>query len=193
MNTYALIGAVIAALAYAPLTYNVWRGKITQNFATYALWGSLDTIAAISIFLKDGNFVLPAIYTVLSFGIVVAILRTRTFSWSWLETLISFLVLACIVIWAFSGDRAATIASTIAVAVASIPQLVEFWKKPKEAPLWTYVAFTAANGVSILAGKNWSVEERFYPTVCTVATMLFVLIAARRYLNTNPTNHLHSD
>ena len=79
------------------------------------------------------------------------------------------------------GRRAATIASSFAVAFASIPLLVDFWKKPKEAPIWTYVAFTVANGISILAGKDWSVKERFYPVVCTVLTALFVVVAARRW------------
>ncbi len=182
MNTYALIGAVIAVLAYIPLTVNVWQRKITQNFATYALWGALDTIAAATIFLTNGNFLLPAMYSILSFSVLVAILRARTFSWTWFETLTSALVIVCIIIWAVSGDRAATIASAIAVAIASIPQLVDFWKKPREAPLLTYVAFTAANGISILAGKDWSVEERFYPTVCTIATTLFIFAAARKWL-----------
>jgi hypothetical protein len=186
MNTYALLGAVIAVLAYIPLTHGVWKGTITQNFATYALWGALDAIAAVSIVLKEGNFLLPAMYVLLSVGVAAGILRTRTFSWTWLETLISGLVVLCIIIWATSGDRAATIASSLAVVIASIPQFVEFWKKPKEAPMWTYAAFTLANGVSILAGKDWSVEERFYPTVCTIATALFVLTAARRYLDTTP-------
>lgn len=184
MNIYALVGAVIAALAYIPLTFGVWKGKITQNFATYALWGALDTIAAGSIILKGGNFLLPAMYVILSIGVAAGILRTRTFSWTWLESLISGLVLVCVIVWAFSGDRAATVASSLAVAIASIPQFVEFWKKPRQAPMWTYVAFTAANSISILAGKDWSIEERFYPAVCTIATILFVIAAARRYLNT---------
>lgn len=182
MNAYAILGATIAALVYIPLTIQVWRGTLVQNFATYFLWALLDVVAAGSIMLKGGNFLLPAVYVLCCAGVLVGILRTGTFKWTWLEWMISALVLICMIVWAFVGNREATIVSTVAVAFAGVPQLVDFWKKPREAPLLTYLGFTVANGISILAGNDWSIEERFYPTVCTILTIFFVAIAARRWL-----------
>lgn len=181
MNAYALTGAAIATLVYIPLTVQVWRKQLEQNFATFFLWGLLDAIAAGSIFLKGGNYVLPAMYVVLCGGVPIAILRSRTFVWTWVETMTALLVIGCIIVWAEAGDREATIASTIAVGIAGMPQLVDFWRKPFDGPVYSYVGFTFANGISILAGKNWSIEERFYPTFNTGLTILFVLtIVARR-------------
>jgi hypothetical protein len=38
-----------------------------------------------------------------------------------------------------------------------------------------YIGFTVANGLSIAGGANWSIEERFYPGVCTATTAVFVI------------------
>jgi hypothetical protein len=44
-----------------------------------------------------------------------------------------------------------------------------------QAPVLEYIGFTVANGLSIAGGANWSIEERFYPGVCTATTAVFVI------------------
>ena len=182
MNAYALIGVAIAALVYVPLFIGVWQKKVQQNFATFFLWGLLDAIAAGSILMKGGNFLLPAIYTLLSVTVLIAIMRSKTFKWGLVEWITLSLVFVCMVIWAVAGPTEATIASTIALAIATIPQLKDMWEEPQKALIRSYVGFTLANGVSILGGKDWSIAERFYPTVSTIMTVLCVLVLLRAFM-----------
>lgn len=176
MNLYTVLGSFVAFLVFVPLTYRVWRKTLQQNVTTYALWGMLDFVAAGSIFLKDGNYLLPAMYSLLSFGVVLGGIRAKTFSFGKLEAFISALVLICMGVWYFVGDREATIISSISVSIASIPLIVDSLRKPMQAPVLEYIGFTIANGLSIAGGADWSVAERFYPGVCTATTAIFVIV-----------------
>ncbi|MEK7100929.1 MAG: hypothetical protein AAB921_02405 [Patescibacteria group bacterium] len=182
MNAFAIAGALVAVGMYIPLTVNVWNKKLEQNFATFLLWGLLDSIAAGAIFFDGGNFLLPLIYAVLCFGVLIAILRARTFSWSWRESVASAFVIISIVAWFFVSNELATILSTAGLTVASLPQLYDFWKKPQNMPLLTYAGFTAANGLSTIAGADWSIQERLYPASSMIVTIVFVLVGCRKWL-----------
>jgi hypothetical protein len=178
----ALIGAAIAALMYIPLTVQVWRKTLVQNFATYFLWGVLDAVAAGSIWYKGGNSLLPAVYVLCCLGVVVGILRTKTFAWSWRETLTSLFVVVSVAAWFMVDSTMATIVSTTGVVAAGLPQLYDIWKNPKGAPVLAYTGFTLANALSTMAGHDWSVQERLYGGACTVLTIVFVIVGARKWL-----------
>jgi len=90
--------------------------------------------------------------------------------------MVTVLVIACMVIWCLVNSRAATIASSSALLIAGIPQLVDAWKRPEEMPFLVYISYVLANGLSTAGGKNWSVEERFYPATATVLCFLFVIV-----------------
>lgn len=182
MNTFAVLGAVVAALMYIPLTWAVWNKTLKQNFATYALWGLLDAVAAASLFVQGGNWLLPAVYVVACSAVLVAILRTRTFFWTWRETATSAFVVASIFVWFFVDEKWATIISTLGVVAAGLPQLDDLRKNPRGAPVLTYVGFTVANALSTMAGHDWSVQERLYGGACTILTIVFVLVGCRKWL-----------
>lgn len=182
MNAFAIAGALVAVGMYVPLTVQVWTKKLEQNFATYLLWGLLDAVAAGSLMLEGGNFLLPLVYVLLCVGVLVAILRTRTFKWSWRESATSVLVVISIIVWLSVSNEMATIVSTIALTIASGPQLYDFWKKPQNAPVLTYIGFTVANALSTMAGTDWSIQERLYPVSCTIMTVIFVLVGCRKWL-----------
>ncbi len=182
MNAFAISGAAVAVLMYIPLSVKVWRKALVQNFATYLLWGLLDIIAAGSILMQGGNFLLPVMYALLTIGVLVGILRTRTFTWSWRKIATFLFVVASIIVWFFVSNKAATIVSTLSVVAACVPQLYDIWKEPRDAPVFEYIGFTVANGLSTMAGNDWSVQERFYGASCTIATLLFVYFGARKWL-----------
>ena len=181
MNAYALLGAAFAVLAYIPLTTKVWKKILKQNFATYLLWGLLDVVAAGSIWMKGGNFLLPAIYVGLCCSVLAGILRTRTFSWGRDETITTAFVVLSIIVWILVSDEMATIVSTLGCVAAGYPQLKDLWKNPRGAPVLEYLGFTLANGLSTVAGHNWSIQERFYPAVCTGLVIVFVILGARKW------------
>jgi hypothetical protein len=180
-TVFAWVGAAIAVIAYIPLTRKVWKSEIEQNFSTYLLWGLLDLVAGLSTFAEYGNWALPTTYVACCSAVLIAIWRTKTFKWGWVETMTTIFVMASIIVWYFQGPVGATVVSTLGVVAASVPQLIDIVKKPKDAPVVEYIFFTLANGVSIFAGRDWTVSERFYSASCTVLTFAFVLIGLRKY------------
>lgn len=185
------IGAIIAFSMYTPLYMRIRAGSARQNVATFVLWGFLDAIAAGSIFLEGGNYLLPLLYTFGCIAIIHAIVRTGTWQWTWRETLASVFVGASVVVWVFMSNELATIVSTLGVVAAGVPQLIDNWEDPSTAPIDLYVGFTIGNAlslVSLVAGDTFSVEEHFYGASCSVLTFLFVLVALRKWL---PRNRSH--
>ena len=182
MNVFLLSASVIAIATYFPLQKQIRSGEVTQNLLTWVLWGVLDLLIAIEIIFEKGNFLLALTYAVGSFIISIFIFRTKhKVEWTWFETMVIFLVTVCIVIWCFSGTKNAILASTIAMFISGMPQLVDAYKKPHEMPIVAYVGYLAANCFSVAGGKNWSVEERFYPIMAGLLCFLILVCAARKF------------
>lgn len=184
-----LVGAslVTALVTYVFLIKGLLRDGLEQNFATWFLWALLDLIAALSMMFKGGNYQLALFYTF--FGSLVAglLLYKRQFNWGRLETAVTFLVLFCLAIWATSGHRAATVASTMAMAIATTPQIIAAWKKPSTAGSpFIWGGYTLANLFSLFGGKTWTIEERFYPFVCVLLCVWLVMLTSRKIHTPQP-------
>lgn len=181
MSKLTLASSIVGIAVYIPLVMQILAGKVKQSFATWALWALLDGLAAASIMYQHGSYLLPLSYVVGASAVALSVLKTKDFSWTWVETMTALLVVVCIVIWAASGAYFATIASTSAVMIASIPLIVECYKKPEENPFWTYVGFFIANSLGTMGGKEWSVIERLYPAACAAMCLLIVYLISRKY------------
>ncbi len=181
LGPFALASAVLALALYVPATINIWRGTLKQSLATFVLWGILDGINAVSTFLADGNYLLPAAYTFGCTWVIVAIIKARIFAWSSFETICTGLVVVCMIAWALLGNEAAIVASTIAVIIAGLPQLRLTIEEPESAAPLLYLGFVAANGLGVLAGTDWSIEQRFYTGACLVYTFVVLAFAMRRW------------
>ncbi|MDO8504437.1 MAG: hypothetical protein Q7S36_01135 [Candidatus Liptonbacteria bacterium] len=184
MNKCLVLGSAFAILLYFPLWWQIKeRAGAGQNFLTWALWFFLDVVAAASLISKGGNFLLAATYTVGSF---ITILVIRKFGekgkWTWFESVILALVFLSMGAWCFLGNRMATITSTTAMFIAGIPLLVDTYKKPKNAPFAVYLGYIVASCLSVAGGREWSVEERFYPATVLAISLLAALFAARKFL-----------
>lgn len=181
MNVLILAGSVVAILIYFPLWKGIRTGKVEQNLLTWALWGTLDFVVAATIIAQKGSFLLPIAYAIGSLITVLFIVKAKgKASWTWFESLVSFLVLASMVIWYFSGDKVAAVASTTAMCIAGVPQLIDAWKKPHSMPLLVFSAYLLANVLSTAGGSDWSIKERFYPASAAVYCFLIVLFSARK-------------
>jgi hypothetical protein len=157
------------------------------NGATFGLWGLLDGIAASSLFVSRGNWFLPAAY-VLGAGLVIAaIVKTKSFIWTKVETFTALLVIISIMVWWLSGPVMATVASTAAVVIAGLPQIWDIWRKPEESTLWVWAAYSLVNVLSTYAGKDWSISERLYPGACAVLTIVMVVLTVRKFYKTPAT------
>jgi len=166
---------LIGMLAYVFLISDLIKSKVKQNFFSFLLWAMLDTIATVTTIFKGGNYWLPLSNALggVIVGIVLAIKKQVSFSW--VEVLTAVLVIICLIVWHFSGPKAGIISSSLAVVIAGIPQIVETYKTPSMTPTGVYVIFLTANILSFIAGRNWTIQERFY-SGCTVLLCLVIVL-----------------
>lgn len=156
------IGGAIGLFAFVLLIIALLRTKTEQSFAAFFLWALLDLIATITTILEGGNYWLALANAIGSTTITVILVAKRQTSWSWVESMTAALVVVCLVIWYTSGEQAGIVASSLAVVIASLPQMVDTYKKPEATPSIVYGTFLFANIISVIGGSAWTIEERFY-------------------------------
>ena len=172
--TLQLIAGIIGLCAYVPMTIGILRETTRQSFAAFFLWGLLDTIAMVSALWQEGNFWLAASNVAGTFVITVLLLYKRQFEWSITETITSLLVVVCLIVWYSAGNKGAIVASSLAVVIAGIPQMAHTMRQPEHTPVPVYLMWTTANIISFAAGRDWSIEERFY-AFCAMLLCLAIL------------------
>lgn len=181
MNIYNLLSVSLAVVIYRHLAREMRSGTAEQNLATWISWLLLDFVIGISLFVQHGNWYLLAVYVGGSIFISYHIIRSAKFEWGIIENICFLFFLTSIVLWYFSSPWYATLISTIGIAIATIPQIIDAATKPTTAPTKTYVGFVIVNGLSTAGGKAWTMEERFYPTVCIILCLLIVGFSLRKY------------
>jgi hypothetical protein len=168
----------IGIVAYILLIAALLRTKTEQSFAAFLLWAMLDLIATVTTILEHGNYWLALSNAIGSAVITLVLIYKKQVSWSWIESMTALLVVVCLVVWYAVGEQAGIIASSLAVVIASVPQMADTYKKPEATPLGVYIVFLVANVVALISGSAWTIEERFYPCcgifLCSVI-MLFSL------------------
>ncbi len=182
MKDSVWVGLSLATVfvTYGFLIRGILGEKVKQSFATWMLWTLLDVIAAASIVLQKGNAALVIVHCMAGALITVMLAIKKQFYWSWFESMIVVLVIVCLVVWATAGDKVATIASTIAVGIASGPQIKLAWQKPEDSPPGIWVGFTLANFLSFVGGATWTIEDKFFPGFCAVLCLILVVLGIRK-------------
>lgn len=174
MNIYLLLGVAVAWAMYLPMCKGILSSTKKQNLATFILWGILEAEVAVSLLVQGGNWLLPAGYVAGCIATILCILKMKTFSWGWFESLCATFVVLCAIAWAASGPYLAAIISTVGVVIAGLPQLKDAHLAPREMPLGPYVGFVIANTLSTYGGASWTVEERLYAGACTILCAVIV-------------------
>ncbi|HZY82362.1 MAG TPA: hypothetical protein VFE50_22710 [Cyclobacteriaceae bacterium] len=178
-----IIGLVAYVLLIVALTRSTSGGQQSdteQSFAAFFLWALLDLIATITTIIEGGNYWLALSNAIGSSVITIILVYKKQVSWSWVESMTATLVVVCLVVWYVSGEQAGIVASSLAVVIASVPQMVDTFKKPGSTPLLPYMVFLVANIISFLAGKSWTIEERFYQACGIFLVVVIVAFALRR-------------
>ena len=174
------LGSIIALLLYYPLVSGILKKQIEQSFATWVLWVALDLIALVSVILQHGNYAILVCYCLGGTAVSAALIYMRQFRWTWFENCVLAMVIVCLVAWYLTGSRITTIISTIAVAISGLPQLRDAWLRPDRQTAFIYLGYVFANGFSFLGGKAWTIEDRFYPGVCTILCAFITAVAFRK-------------
>lgn len=172
--------AVICVIAYIFLIIGINKPDMEQSFAAFLLWGMLDTIAMITSIFEQGNFWLPLSNSLGASLVAILLIVKKQVVWTWVESLTAFLVVACLIVWSAAGERAGLIASTIAVLIASVPQMIDTYKRPQATPATAYAVFLLADVLSIFAGKGWTIEERFYPVIGALLSVVILLFSLKK-------------
>jgi hypothetical protein len=113
---------------------------------------------------------------------IACLLYKRLFSWTRFETFVTALVVVCLVVWALSGPMWATVASSVAVFIAGFPQIRDSWREPNLKTGLIYIGYTLVNLSSFIAGKDWSVKERFYYGLTTIMVLTIAAASLRKEL-----------
>ena len=180
MNYLALIGGIVGLIAYCLLILALLRSNVQQSFAAFLLWAMLDIIATVTTMLQGGNYWLALSNAIGSSVITLILISKKQVSWSWIETMTASLVVICLTVWSLSGERAGIIASSLAIVLASIPQMVDTFKKPESTPTLAYGVFTIANVISLLGGRAWTFEERVYQCCSILFCVVIVAFSLKK-------------
>jgi len=180
-----LIAGIVGCCAYIPLIVGILRDTAKQSFAAFFLWALLDAIATVTTFLQDGNYWLPFSNVAGSSALAALLVLKRQVSWSWIENMTALLVMICLGVWYTAGETLGIIASSLAVVLASIPQITETYKSPGNTLVFPYVIFLVANTLSFIAGRSWTIEERFYAG-CSIFLCAVIVSLALRKRNDRP-------
>lgn len=159
-------GAALSLLLYRLIVKDVLRGVLRQSLATWGLWGLLDLITLISIIVENGNWLILAIYVLGSLAVCSSLAYKKQFEWTWFETFVVALVGSCLLVWYYLGPKATTVAGTISVALATLPQLKDSWLTPDRNSVKIWAGFLVVNIFFFLGGASWEVKEVLYPLVC---------------------------
>jgi len=177
------LSGLLGLVMYVPLVLDVLRrGGRGHSFAMWALWAMLDTTATVSLVLQRGNYLLTLGFSVGSILMTVLLLRLGQFRWGRLEWMVLLLVLLCLLVWAATGPRGATIATTLAIITAGIPGLVELWRNPDPIAARVWAGFAVANLFALLGGESWSVAERLQPAAFMLQTLTMFFLGNRNRL-----------
>ena len=176
-------GGALGLVAYAFLIVALFRTRTEQSFAAFFLWALLDIIATITTVIEGGNYWLALSNGIGSTVITIILVYKKQISWSWVESMTAVLVVVCLIVWYTSGESAGIVASSLAVVIASIPQMVDTFRKPEGTPTHVYVIFLVANIISFVAGKDWSIEERFYQACGVFLCALIVVFSLKKSAN----------
>jgi hypothetical protein len=180
MNYLALLGGIVGLVAFILLTIALLRSTTEQSFAAFFLWALLDAIATVTTIIEGGNYWLALSNATGSAIITIVLVAKRQVSWTWIETMTSILVVICLVVWYTSGEQAGIVASSLAVLIAGIPQMVDTFRRPESTSSLPYVVFFIGNVMSLVAGRAWTIEERFYQCVSISLTIVILVFSLRR-------------
>jgi hypothetical protein len=174
---FAAISTILGLITFVLLIISLIQKGKGVSFATFFLWAILSAINAVSTIKRRGNYLLPATYTFGNLVVALVLLFEERYGWGGFEWITLFLVALCMIIYRYSTLRKAIVASTLATVIASLPQLKISFETPWEVSIPIWSGFLLANIFSVLAGKEWTIQERFYSFGRSINCGLIIVLA----------------
>ncbi len=171
---YELIAAGLSVVAYVLIVAAMLRSGESMNIATWVIWAVLDGVAFASAFASGER--VPWMIGVFTLGAgIIAILSIKNgkWQWGWLEWVCTTAALLSFGLWSL-GPVWSLVASSLAMFVGGLPQVVDAYKSPWQQSKLNWGLFLASNGISLFGANLSLMGEWFYPTVGVIFNTLIL-------------------
>lgn len=183
MSILEIVTVITGLVPYALLVIGILKGTVKQSFATWILWLALDGIVLRGIIVQHGS---PILFSVFTFGtliVTIVLIVKKQFAWGKFESFVAFLVGVCIAIYLTSGAYMATIATTAALSIAGIPQVIDTYKNPHQTSTTAYLLFTISSLLAIIGADAWTVPDRLPQTNSFGFCIIIMLLSLKKKNN----------
>lgn len=164
--------------AYVPLIIGTLKNKFdkSQVFTTWFLYFLLDIITMFSSNKLDGNYVILFGFAVGSFIMAFILLYQGRIGWSWLESVVTILIILCIIAWYYSGPYWALIFGIGSESIVGIYLIIKTFTNPTvKYNLLAYIMFLIVSIIAIFDGKDWSLEQVGFPICETILNIIIII------------------
>lgn len=170
-----ILGVVIGAFAYFYIivTTAVGTGE-GLSFTTFGLWSALAWISSFTMLKQKANPAIPMIYGVGATTTTIVLLIKGRYGWSNLDSVVTVLVVVCIILWLTKGPRLALVLSIVAGVIACIPFTIMTWEFPAKSPIVANSCFLLSNIFAFISAKAWTLEDRLYSGTNVVLCSLLI-------------------
>ena len=174
--------------AYFPLIRGVFKNKMdkSQVATTWALYTVLDVILAIVTFIKGGNFLFPLGFSVGSFILTIILIYQRKIYWCIIETLVTGLVIVCIVFWLVGGATTTIFFGVLSQTIVGLYLIYNTIKNPVvEYNLIGYFLFLTASVLTLLNADSSGIEEIGYAIAETLLSVIIIIPLLKKWWSKN--------
>jgi hypothetical protein len=153
------VSIIVALLGYVVIITGLLSSNMRANFTTFALYTILASVSLVNLIVQKGNYKIMIGFVAGNAITMVLLLYKGRFAWTTLDSVVSALILACLLAWKIKGAKAALFAITASTCVAAIPAAVEMWHHPQASAAPPWIIWSLANIISFIARKSWKLEE----------------------------------
>jgi hypothetical protein len=174
--------------AYFPLIGGVFKNRVDKSQAatTWALYTVLDVILTIVTFIKGGNFLFPLGLSVGSFVITIILIYKRKTYWCMIETLVTALVIICIIFWILGGPTTAIFFGILSQTIVGLYLIYNTIKNPVvEYNLIGYSLFLIASVLALFNAKSYGIEEIGYAIAETLLSVIIIIPLLKKWWKDN--------
>lgn len=173
----------LALLAHAPLIMGLFkeRDDKSQTFFTWFIYFILDFITMISSAEVDGSYVILLGFSAGSLVMSGILFLQKRIQWTWHESLVSLLIIICIISWYYSGPYWAMVSGILSELIIGIYLIIRTIKYPRpKYNLPGYIIFLIVSLLTIFSAKNLSVEQIGYGSVEAILCTIILIPLLKR-------------
>ena len=168
----------LGLLAHVPLIVGLFLEKddLSQTFFTWVMYLILDTITMLSSANVDGNYVI--LFSFASGSLVMAgilFMQGRIF-WTWHETIVTILIILCLIAWRYGGPYLAMVAGIVSEAIIGGYLAYRTIKYPRpKYNLLGYSIFLVVSILSVITAKEFNFKQVAYGIIETILCIITII------------------